>query len=201
MKTFAGESFTSPEFLRRVGRNAVAQFFAAFAADIHAGNVILPDPSLPDDRYFQEAARFLEARRFRLWLSPNALPVCLRVPSFGLEPLRTQGADALLPPNVPAIVRITLCQLKVICSNGHCQTHTSEADDLFKSLEGECPHHGVIPRAGRLARATLRIQFADSATPRTVVLCPPETIQLLQESDAEPVKRWLAQCGFQLAHG
>ena len=38
----------------------------------------------------------------------------------------------------------------------------------------------------------------DASAPRTVVLCPPQTLQLLQESDALPVKSWLARRGFLL---
>jgi hypothetical protein len=198
MSEHAGAWFTNPEFLKRMGRDCIPRFFAAFAADLEAGNVTLPDPNLPDDRYFQEAARLLETRRRRQWLSRKHLPVCLPVPGFTLEPLRDLGPDALLAADIPGIVRITLCEIKIICNNGHCQSRSSESDDLFDAPHSQAVHHPAIPRAGRLTRATLRIQFADSSTPRAVVLCPPQTLQLLQESDAEPVKCWLARRGFQL---
>jgi hypothetical protein len=196
MSEHSSASYTNPEFLKRMGRNSMPHFFAAFAADSHAVNLTLPDPSLPDDLYFEAAARFLEACRRRQWLSPSRLPVCLAVPRFNLEPLRELGPDALIAAGVPGLVRIVLCEIKIIFSNGCCQTHTAQSDNLFDAALAHAAHHPPIPRAGQLARATLRIQFADSTAPRTVVLCPPQTLQLLRESDAEPVKCWLARRGF-----
>ncbi len=201
MSEHAGAWFTDPEFLRKVGRDSIAHFFAAFAPDLQADNVTLPDPKLPDDLYFQEAARFLSARRFRLWLSPNHLPVLRRTPSFNLEPLRRLGPDALEADGVKEIVKITLCGFKVVCRNGHCQTHTSEADDIFAGRNSPGPHHPAIPQTGSLTWASFRIQFVGPAGPRTVVLCPPRTIELLQESDLEPVIGWLSRRGFKLAGG
>ena len=198
MSEHAGAWFTDPEFLRKVGRDSIAHFFAAFAADLQAEDLTLSDPHLPDNLYFQEAARFLNARRFRLWISPNHLPVLRRVPPFTLEPLRRLGPDALDADGVEGIIRITLCGFKLVCRNGHCQIHTSEADDLFAAGTGQGALHAAIPQAGRLTWARFRIEFADSATPRTVVLCPPQTIELLQESDLEPVIGWLSRRGFKL---
>ena len=172
-------------------------FFAAFAADIRAANVTLPDPSLPDDLYFEAAARFLEARRRRQWLSQERLPVCLEVPRFSLQPLRELGLDALIVTDAPGVVSIILCEIKIICTNGHCQAYTAQSDNLFDAPLTHAAHHPPIPRAGRLTRASFRIQFADSSTPRPVVLCPPQTLQLLQAADAEPVKGWLVRRGFQ----
>ena len=186
--------FANPEFLKRMGRDSLRHFFAAFGADIHAGDVTLPDPNLPDDLYFAEAARFLEARRRRLWLTPRHLPVVVRVAGLTLEPLRELGADALDPGHAPGIARITLCEIRVIHNNGQCHTRTCEADDLFHAQGADAPP--ALPRAGRLTRATVRVQFTDSTTPRTVVLCPPHTIQLTQMSDVEAVKQWLEGRGF-----
>lgn len=196
MSEHAGAWYSNPEFLKRMGRNSIAHFFAAFAADIHADNVTLPDAKLPDDLYFQEAARFLQARQGRLWLSRTSLPVCLPVARFTLEPFRTLGPDALDPTGISGIVKMTLCEIKVVCSNGHCRTVTSEADDLFQTPDTQAAHHPAIPQAGTLTRATLRIQFTDSATPRPVVLCPPQSVQLVQDSDAQPVRCWLSRRGF-----
>ncbi len=198
MSEHAGAWYTHPEFLKRMGRNSMPHLFAAFAADIHAANVTLPDPGLPDDLYFDAAARFLEARRRRQWLSSRCLPLFRVVPRFSLEPLRELGPEALAATDVPGVVSITLCEIKIICSNGRCQTHTAQSDNLFDAPHACAAHRPAIPRAGRLTRATLRIQFADASAPRTVVLCPPQTLQLLQESDALPVKSWLARRGFLL---
>ena len=196
MSLHAGAWFTHPEFLKGIGRSAIAHFFAAFAADPQAAGVSLPDPRLPDELYYQEAARFLRARQGRLWLSRATLPVCLPVATFTLEPFRVLGPDALDSTGLPGIDRMTLCEIKVVCSNGHCRTLTSEADDLFQTPDTQAAHHPAIPQAGMLTRATLRIQFADSATPRSVVLCPPQTVQLVQAADAQPVKCWLSRRGF-----
>lgn len=197
MSEHTGTWFANPEFLRRLGRDSILQIFAAFAADIHAGNVTLPDPDLPDELYFAEAARLLEARRRRLWLSPNRLPVWVSVPRFNLEPLRELGVEALLAGDVTGMVRVTLCEIRCICPNGHCHSHTSQSDDLFDAAHAGAGRHAVIPRAGKLTRATLRVQFADSTTSRSVVLCPPQTIQLLQATDAGPIRCWLERRGFQ----
>jgi hypothetical protein len=139
MSEHAGAWFTNPEFLKRMGRNSMPHFFAAFAADIRAVNVTLPDPSLPDDLYFEAAARFLEARRRRQWLSRRRLPVCLQVPRFSLEPLRELGPDALIATDVPGVLSIILCEIKIICTNGHCQTHTAQSDNLFDAPPTHAP--------------------------------------------------------------
>jgi hypothetical protein len=201
MSEHAGGWFTNPEFLKGIGRNSIAHFFAAFAADLHAADVVLPDPKLPDELYYQEAARFLQARQGRLWLSRTSLPVCVPVAPFTLEPFRTLGPDALDPTGIPGICKMTLCEIKVVFSNGHCRTLTSEADDLFQTPDTQSAYHPAIPQAGTLTRATLKIQFADSITPRSVVLCPPQTVQLLQAADAQPVRCWLAGRGFLVSSG
>lgn len=198
MTEHTGAWFTSLEHLKRIGRSSILYFLAAFAAGLDADNVTLPDPNLPDDLYFQAAARFLAARQRRQWLSLNRLPVCLTVPPFTLEPLRVLGLEALLVSDVPGIVKITLCAIKIICSNGQCETYTSQSDDLFESNHSRTGRLPVIPRAGRLTRASFRIQFADAAAPRAVVLCPPQTLQLIEDTDAEPVRCWMVRRGFQL---
>jgi hypothetical protein len=197
MSEHADTWFTDPEFLKRMGRDLLPCFFAAFAADLQADNVTLPDPSLPDDRYFPEAARFLDARRRRQWLSRNHLPVSLRVPGFTLDPLRDLGSDALVVIDVPGIVKITLCAITVIYSNGHCDTRSCRSDDLFEARSPQGAPHPAIPRAGKLTRAVLRVQFADAAVPRAVELWPPQTLHLVHAADAEPVGRWLVRRRFQ----
>ena len=194
MSEYAGAWYTDPRILQREGREAMAHFFEAFAAASHDQNPGRPDPALPEAEYFREVARILEGYRRRQWLSRRRLGVEVRVPGLTLEPLREQGPDALDPGGVPGIVRITLCEIRIIHHNGQCHTRTCEADDLFHA-EGDAEPRRV-PRAGRLTRATLRVQFADSTTPRLVVLCPPQTVQLMQVEDEGLVRQWLERRGF-----
>jgi hypothetical protein len=195
MSEYACAGFTDPKVLRRAGREAIVHFFGAFAADPRDGKVELPDPNLPDDEYYREAARLLEAHRRRQWLSARRLPFGVPAPGLTLEPLRALGPDALVAQD-PRIIRIRLCEIRIVCNNGHCHTRTCEADDLFEGADSPLARHPAIPKAGRLTRATVRIQFAESAEPRSAVLCPPHTVQLMQAADAEPVKRWLEGRGF-----
>ena len=70
---------------------------------------------------------FPRARRRRQWLSSRCLPLFRVVPRFSLEPLRELGPEALAATDVPGVVSITLCEIKIICSNGRCQTHTAQS--------------------------------------------------------------------------
>lgn len=114
-------------------------------------------------------------------------------PNFTLEPLRTQGRDALSTFDIPAFAKITLRQLEITWENSNNQISIKKGDDLFCST---CPN--PIPPAGEITRATFRIQPKAGDGPLTVEIVPPHTISIHPPHDATTIYLWLNKHGFKM---
>ncbi len=114
-----------------------------------------------------------------------------------LEPLRTDGPDALDAQGIAGIVKITLREIEVAWDNLYQEVMIRRADDVFEcaAVGGD---YDPIPRSGRLTHAVVEVQFADSAEPRRVEIRPPNTLKFERASDAETVGGWLAARGFRI---
>jgi len=118
--------------------------------------------------------------------------------TYTLEPLRTEGADALDADGIEGISRITLREIEVAWENGPCEVLIRRADDIFQSTAAGGLPEELIPKGGRLARAGFDFHFADSARPRPVQLRPPNILKIGRHADARAVDRWLSKRGFRL---
>ena len=97
--------------------------------------------------------------------------------TYTLEPLRTEGPDALDSSGIEGIVRIVLREIEVDLENGNHEVITRAATDLFEggANTSACPE--AVPKRGTLARAVFELQFAGSAKPRPVEVRPPNTLK------------------------
>jgi len=80
--------FTKIQFLKQIGRGLLEQFFARFAPELAAREVLLPATTLPDEDYFAALAGVV--------LAPEGLPERLIEALFAIEDLATaEGQERL----------------------------------------------------------------------------------------------------------
>jgi hypothetical protein len=80
--------FTKTQVLKRIGRDLLIRFFAAFAQDLPARRIALPPAELGDDDYFRAVAALLR--------QPEALPDRLNEVLFAIDEMASdEGQEAL----------------------------------------------------------------------------------------------------------
>jgi hypothetical protein len=121
--------------------------------------------------------------------------------AYTLEPLRTDGADALDTDGVPGLTRVVLREYEVAWDNAFREFVIRGAEDVF----GAAGHRGwsgeVIPSSGRLVWAVFDFHFAGASKPRRVEVRPPNVLKLGRHCDARLVQRWLSERGFRATAG
>ena len=140
------------------------------------------------DLYVREFARFLRGREDYFSAAST----------FTLEPLRSEGRDALDISGLEGINRIVLRELELAWDDAGRTTLTRFADDLFRGEPGGAGLAELIPRQGRLLRAGFDFHFADSRKPRWVQLRLPNILRLGRHGDASLVDRWVTRRGFRV---
>ena len=95
--------------------------------------------------------------------------------TYTLEPLRTEGREALDAEGLDGIAKILLRELEISQDNSRNEVLTRGAEDLF-----DCTEHAqdLIPSPGRLTSASFEVHFRDSAKPRPVQIRPPNLLKL-----------------------
>jgi len=116
-----------------------------------------------------------------------------------LDPLRTNGPDALDVRGIPEIRHITLREVQFVRDNAFHETITRRADDLFRCSAVDYENEPVVPADAVLVHAFFDIQFADSPQPRSLLLRLPSTIKVEQDADAPVIHRFLCERGFALS--
>jgi hypothetical protein len=116
--------------------------------------------------------------------------------TYTLEPLRTEGAEALDPAGIEGISKIVLRQVEVAWYEAGREVLTREADDIFQLNCAEAQMCPPIPEGGHLCRAAFDFHFADQTRPRTVQIRLPNRIKLGRHCDIQLVDRWLRERGF-----
>src|SRR6266850_7109609 len=107
-----------------------------------------------------------------------------------LDPFRSDGRDSLNPPGIPGLLKVVLVQVRFASPNFFHETLSWSADDLFECAAFQDKLHQIIPRAAKLTHAIFDFYFSDSIEPRSVILRPPDTLELTQTADLEIVQRW-----------
>ena len=111
--------------------------------------------------------------------------------AYTLEPLRTEGPDALDTGGLEGLRKVVLRELEVAWDRGRHEVITWEAEDIFRAAPAS-----VAPHDGRLARAAFDFHFADSRRPRPVEIRLPNLLKLGRHCDFQLVDRFLCQRGF-----
>ena len=116
--------------------------------------------------------------------------------TYTLEPLRTEGRDALDAHDVEGIVKIVLRELEVDFGNTNREVITRAAVDVFHTGPAGPANPEAVPKGGVLARAVFELQVIGCAKPHPVEVRPPNTLKFGRRCDAQLVQRWLTARGF-----
>jgi len=115
--------------------------------------------------------------------------------AYTLDPLRTDGPDALDVSDIPGITRIVLREIEVAWAGEFGDSRVNKSADVFASAKAR--NAVAISESGRLVRAAFDVYFADNEKkPRKVQVRPPNVLKLGRHCDAALVQRWLAERGF-----
>lgn len=115
--------------------------------------------------------------------------------AYTLEPLRTDGADALDATDIEGIENIVLREIEVAWNGSFNRCIVVRADDLFAAA-AEVNAASAVPASGRFVRAVFEVQFEGSPKARKVEVRPPNILKLGRHCDAVRVQRWLFERGF-----
>lgn len=108
---------------------------------------------------------------------------------FTLEPLRTDGADALIAPMNCGIERIELREW---------EAEIGKETLIRKADEGRQP--AAVPEDGRLTRAVFDVRFTGQKHARAVQVREGNQLRMSRHCDATAVHRWLTERGFRTNH-
>jgi len=111
---------------------------------------------------------------------------------YTLEPLRTEGRDAL--QLIPGIRKIRLRELEIRWRNAPDDITIRKADDLFERAAAVASPYGPIPAKAILARATFDLELENSTRPLTLTILPPDTIIVGSCAEVNRSKRLLELC-------
>ena len=104
---------------------------------------------------------------------------------FTLEPLRTDGAGALIPPMNCGIERIELREW---------EAEIGKDVWIWKADEGRPP--AAVPEDGRLTRAVFDVRFTGQKQARAVQVREGNQLRMSRHCDATAVHRWLTERAF-----
>src|SRR5271169_6077660 len=89
---------------------------------------------------------------------------------YTLDPLRSDGPDALDTRDVPGITKITLREIAVRLDNAVHEVFIRKADDVFACPPNPGEHPDRIPRAGTLAEADFDVLLSDTERPHKLTI-------------------------------
>jgi hypothetical protein len=112
---------------------------------------------------------------------------------YTLEPLREYGEDALACGDVEGIESITLTEVHLFWGGVQREVEIRKAVNVFAALS---ERQRVLPEGALISKAFFKVRFADSRTPRSVVIQLPNKATYTRDSDAAIVERWLELRGF-----
>ena len=105
---------------------------------------------------------------------------------FTLEPLRTDGAEAMSPPMNCGIERIELREW---------EAEIGKDVWIWKAEEGRRAA-AAVPENGRLTRAVFDVRFTGQKRARAVQVRSGNQLRMSRHCDATAVHRWLTERGF-----
>jgi hypothetical protein len=112
-----------------------------------------------------------------------------------LNPLSTDGPDALDTHDVPHLDDATLIEMEIAWHNTAYGVTIRKADDLFKAAANDTD---FIPSGATPTSATFDLKFDDSPHPHKLTIHPPHGLVLEFPSDAPRIRLWLHKRGFRV---
>ena len=111
---------------------------------------------------------------------------------FTLDPLREDGADAVLCGDIDGLEEIKLKEIQIFRGGTHKEIEIRKAEDIFAAL---AERERDLSKAKGLFKASFSVKFTDSKTPRTVTLSGNKA-QYKRDDDSEILEQWFAARGF-----
>ncbi len=115
---------------------------------------------------------------------------------YTLEPLRERGSDCLAP--VEGIEEVSLTEVAFRWPGSFSEREVHRADDVFGAYAAR---GAEFPRGLPIIKASFRVRFTDSETPRTVTVKPPNVAQYTRDGDSIIIEKWLKLRGFIVGKG
>lgn len=114
---------------------------------------------------------------------------------YTLEPLRELGEPALVCTDVDGMESVILTEIHFMWGGSYGEQEIRRADDVFGAYR---TREASMPTKPRIIKASFRVTFSDSDTPRTVTIKPPNVAKYTRDADGVVVERWLELRGFVL---
>ena len=112
---------------------------------------------------------------------------------YTLEPLRQKGADALAFHDIEGIEEILLTEIHFFRGGSFREREIRKADDIFAAYSAR---QAMFPIRPAIVKASFRVTFSDSQTPRTVIIKAPNVAQYTRDGDSVIIEKWLRLRGF-----
>lgn len=112
---------------------------------------------------------------------------------YTLGPLRTDGAKSLVCTDIEGMEWVKLREIHFYWGGAFHEIEIRKVDDYFAALEAS---GRSMPAKARILQVTFQIKFADSKTPRTVVIRPSNLARYTRDADSSLVEEWLIRRGF-----
>ncbi|MEK6675071.1 MAG: hypothetical protein AABZ47_05375 [Planctomycetota bacterium] len=112
---------------------------------------------------------------------------------YTLEPLRRDNIASLVCTDIDGMEWVKLREIQYYFGGALHEIETHKADDVFDAYRARGRR---MPARLRIFRATFQIKFADSKTPRSVVIRSSNIAQYTRDADSALVEEWLTKRGF-----
>jgi hypothetical protein len=112
---------------------------------------------------------------------------------YTLDPLKEDGANALVCSDVDGLEDVTLVELWFFYGGGYDDVEIRKASDVFAAMAAR---GRSISRMARLPRAVFSVKFASAPRPRRFTVRPPNITQYTRDEDSELVELWMLKRGF-----
>ncbi len=111
---------------------------------------------------------------------------------YSLAPLREKGVDSLACTDIDGMDSVALAEIAYYWAGSQGEVEIRRASgDLFVALaERDVKIHKPI------IGAKFRVKFADSKTPRSVSIRPPNVAKFTRDDDGRRIDEWLLKRGF-----
>ncbi len=117
---------------------------------------------------------------------------------FTLDPLRAQGEESLVCTDVDGMESVVLKEVQYFWGGPENEVEIRKASNLFEALKRR---NRAIPDSARISKAKFQVKFADSKTPRMVMVTSSNVTSFTRDSDATAVEEWMVRRGFATVAG
>ena len=112
---------------------------------------------------------------------------------YTLDPLREKGEHAVACSDVEGLEEVLLTEVHFMRGGSFHEREIRRATDIFGAFKAR---EREFPKKLPIVKASVRVRFSDSETPRTVTIKPPNVAQYTRDGDSVIVEKWMKLRGF-----